>query len=327
MSTTTWEPVIGLEIHVQLKTRTKMFCRCPIGFGARREHADLPGMPRASRRAAGAEPRRGREDDPARPRARLRDRRRRPSSPARTTSIPTCRRGTRSASTTSRSASAATSRCRTRTAPTRSRSSARTSRRTRRRTPTRAARKGASPARRRRSSTSTAAARRSSRSSPARTSARAEEAKRFLQLLRRTVVELGLSDAELDKGSMRFDVNVSVRPEGSDELRTRTELKNMNSFNFAVKGIESEIARQIAIYEAGGEVEQETLHFVPGAGGLATAPRQGGGARLPLLPGPGSRAGRAVARAGRGDPRAAARAAGRPPAPAPGRLRAAVLRR
>jgi aspartyl-tRNA(Asn)/glutamyl-tRNA(Gln) amidotransferase subunit B len=91
----------------------------------------------------------------------------------------------------------------------------------------------------------------------------AEEAKRFLQLLRQTVVELGLSDAELEKGSMRFDLNVSVRPAGSDELRTRTELKNMNSFNFAAKGIEREIARQIGVYEAGGRVEQETLHFDP----------------------------------------------------------------
>jgi aspartyl-tRNA(Asn)/glutamyl-tRNA(Gln) amidotransferase subunit B len=91
----------------------------------------------------------------------------------------------------------------------------------------------------------------------------AETAKRFLQLLRQTVVELGLSDAELEKGSMRFDVNVSVRPHGSDELRTRTELKNMNSFNFAAKGIEREIARQIRIYEEGGTVEQETLHFDP----------------------------------------------------------------
>jgi aspartyl-tRNA(Asn)/glutamyl-tRNA(Gln) amidotransferase subunit B len=91
----------------------------------------------------------------------------------------------------------------------------------------------------------------------------AETAKRFLQLLRQTVVELGLSDAELEHGSMRFDVNVSVRPTGSDELRTRTELKNMNSFNFAVKGIEREIARQIRVYEEGGTVEQETLHFDP----------------------------------------------------------------
>src|SRR5712691_3382696 len=92
----------------------------------------------------------------------------------------------------------------------------------------------------------------------------AEVAKRFLQLLRQTVIELGLSDAELEKGSMRFDVNVSVRPQGSDELRTRTELKNMNSFSFAAKGIEREIARQIRIYESGGTVDQETLHFDPG---------------------------------------------------------------
>jgi aspartyl-tRNA(Asn)/glutamyl-tRNA(Gln) amidotransferase subunit B len=91
----------------------------------------------------------------------------------------------------------------------------------------------------------------------------ADTAKRFLQLLRQTVVELELSDAELEKGSMRFDVNVSVRPAGSDELRTRTELKNMNSFSFAAKGIEREIARQIRIYEEGGTVEQETLHFDP----------------------------------------------------------------
>jgi aspartyl-tRNA(Asn)/glutamyl-tRNA(Gln) amidotransferase subunit B len=91
----------------------------------------------------------------------------------------------------------------------------------------------------------------------------AETAKAFLQLLRQTVVELGLSDAELEKGSMRFDVNVSVRPAGSTELRTRTELKNMNSFSFAAKGIEREIARQIKVYEDGGTIEQETLHFDP----------------------------------------------------------------
>jgi len=91
-----------------------------------------------------------------------------------------------------------------------------------------------------------------------------EDAKRFLQLLRQTVVELGISDAEMEKGSLRFDVNVSVREAGEAALRTRTELKNMNSFNFAAKGIEREIKRQIGIYEAGGEVEQETLHFDPG---------------------------------------------------------------
>jgi aspartyl-tRNA(Asn)/glutamyl-tRNA(Gln) amidotransferase subunit B len=91
----------------------------------------------------------------------------------------------------------------------------------------------------------------------------ADQARRFLQLLRQTVVELGISDAEMEKGSLRFDVNVSVRPAGSVELRTRTELKNMNSFAFAARGIQREVERQIAVYEAGGTVEQETLHFDP----------------------------------------------------------------
>jgi aspartyl-tRNA(Asn)/glutamyl-tRNA(Gln) amidotransferase subunit B len=91
----------------------------------------------------------------------------------------------------------------------------------------------------------------------------ADQARRFLQLLRQTVVELGISDAEMEKGSLRFDVNVSVRPEGAEELRTRTELKNMNSFAFAARGIEREIQRQVRIYEDGGQIEQETLHFDP----------------------------------------------------------------
>jgi aspartyl-tRNA(Asn)/glutamyl-tRNA(Gln) amidotransferase subunit B len=93
----------------------------------------------------------------------------------------------------------------------------------------------------------------------------ADQARHFLQLLRQTVVELGISDAEMEKGSLRFDVNVSVRPEGSDELRTRTELKNLNSFAFAGRAIQREVERQISVYESGGEVEQETLHFDPGA--------------------------------------------------------------
>ncbi|HWH05444.1 MAG TPA: Asp-tRNA(Asn)/Glu-tRNA(Gln) amidotransferase subunit GatB, partial [Gaiellaceae bacterium] len=62
-----------------------------------------------------------------------------------------------------------------------------------------------------------------------------EEARRFLQLLRQTIVELGISDAEMEKGTLRVDANVSVRPAGSDELRTRCELKNMNSFRFVAQ--------------------------------------------------------------------------------------------
>ena len=96
----------------------------------------------------------------------------------------------------------------------------------------------------------------------------ADEAKRFLQLLRQTIVELGISDAEMEKGTLRVDANVSVRPAGSDELRTRTEIKNMNSFNFIARGIEAEVERQIGVWESGGEVEQETYDFDAGTGTL-----------------------------------------------------------
>ena len=97
----------------------------------------------------------------------------------------------------------------------------------------------------------------------------AEEARRFLQLLRQTVVELGISDAEMEKGSLRCDANVSVRQAGEKGFRTKTELKNMNSFKFVADGIEAEVRRQIEIYEAGREVEQETLHFDPASGTIA----------------------------------------------------------
>jgi aspartyl-tRNA(Asn)/glutamyl-tRNA(Gln) amidotransferase subunit B len=96
----------------------------------------------------------------------------------------------------------------------------------------------------------------------------ADEAKRFLQLLRQTVIELGISDAEMEKGTLRADANVSVRQEGETGFRTRTELKNMNSFTFIARGIEAEVARQIALYEAGGEVVQETYDFDPDTNAL-----------------------------------------------------------
>ena len=65
----------------------------------------------------------------------------------------------------------------------------------------------------------------------------------------------------MEKGTLRMDANVSVRPAGLDELRTRTELKNMNSFNFVARGIEAEVERQIGVWESGGEVQQETYDF------------------------------------------------------------------
>jgi aspartyl-tRNA(Asn)/glutamyl-tRNA(Gln) amidotransferase subunit B len=89
----------------------------------------------------------------------------------------------------------------------------------------------------------------------------ADEAKRFLQLLRQTVVELGISDAEMEKGTLRADANVSVREVGETGYRTRTEIKNMNSFSFIARGIEAEVERQIGVWESGGEVVQQTYDF------------------------------------------------------------------
>jgi len=89
----------------------------------------------------------------------------------------------------------------------------------------------------------------------------ADEAKRFLQLLRQTIVELGISDAEMEKGTLRADANVSVRQVGETGYRTRTELKNMNSFNHIARGVDAELRRQIATWESGGDVVQETLDY------------------------------------------------------------------
>ena len=72
----------------------------------------------------------------------------------------------------------------------------------------------------------------------------------------------------MEKGTLRVDANVSVRPAGSDELRTRTEIKNMNSFNFIARGIEAEVERQIAVWESGGEVRQQTYDFDAATGTL-----------------------------------------------------------
>ena len=96
-----------------------------------------------------------------------------------------------------------------------------------------------------------------------------DEARRFLQLLRQTVVELGISDAEMEKGSLRCDANVSIRKAGETGFRTKTELKNINSFKFVADGIAAELVRQEAAYERGDEIAQETLHYDPGRGTVA----------------------------------------------------------
>jgi aspartyl-tRNA(Asn)/glutamyl-tRNA(Gln) amidotransferase subunit B len=88
-----------------------------------------------------------------------------------------------------------------------------------------------------------------------------EEAVWFLRLLRQTIVELGISDAEMEKGTLRADVNVSVRRRGEEGFRPRWEIKNMNSFTFVGRAIEATIRQQVAAHEAGDEVEQSTYDY------------------------------------------------------------------
>jgi aspartyl-tRNA(Asn)/glutamyl-tRNA(Gln) amidotransferase subunit B len=94
------------------------------------------------------------------------------------------------------------------------------------------------------------------------------QAREWAQLLRTTIQQLGASDVNMEEGSLRVDANVSLRPPGSSELGVKAELKNMNSFRFLERGIDAELERQAAQLEAGEPVVQETMHFDPKSGGL-----------------------------------------------------------
>jgi aspartyl-tRNA(Asn)/glutamyl-tRNA(Gln) amidotransferase subunit B len=93
-----------------------------------------------------------------------------------------------------------------------------------------------------------------------------DEAVAFIRKLRSIVRYLGSCDGDMEKGSMRCDANISVRPAGSDTLGTRVEIKNLNSFKFIAKAIEYEIERQIETIENGGVINQETRLFDTEAG-------------------------------------------------------------
>jgi len=92
-----------------------------------------------------------------------------------------------------------------------------------------------------------------------------EEAGAYLRKLRSIVRYLGTCDGNMDEGSMRADVNVSVRKHG-EPYRTRCEVKNVNSIRFVMQAIEAEAKRQIEVWESGSAVEQETRLFDPGRG-------------------------------------------------------------
>jgi aspartyl-tRNA(Asn)/glutamyl-tRNA(Gln) amidotransferase subunit B len=96
----------------------------------------------------------------------------------------------------------------------------------------------------------------------------AAEAREWAQLLRTTIKQIGVSDVNMEEGSLRCDANVSLRPAGSTELGTKTELKNMNSFRFLERGVAAELERQADVLEAGEALTQDTLHFDPRSGSL-----------------------------------------------------------
>ena len=88
-----------------------------------------------------------------------------------------------------------------------------------------------------------------------------EEIREYLEKLQLMMKYIGISDCRMQEGSMRCDVNVSVRPAGEEKLGTRTEIKNMNSFTFIEKAVAYEVERQIDLLESGEEVVQETRRY------------------------------------------------------------------
>lgn len=88
-----------------------------------------------------------------------------------------------------------------------------------------------------------------------------DEAKEYVEKLQQVMRYIGISDCKMQEGSMRCDVNISVRPQGSEKLGTRTEIKNMNSITNIAKAMEYEFERQTDLIESGGQVVQETLRY------------------------------------------------------------------
>ena len=94
----------------------------------------------------------------------------------------------------------------------------------------------------------------------------ADEAHEYLTLLKEIILYTGVSDCNMEEGSLRCDANISVRPRGREKFGTKTEIKNVNSFRFIREALEYEIERQIEIVEGGGTIEQETRLYNPAEG-------------------------------------------------------------
>src|SRR5215467_12698079 len=93
-----------------------------------------------------------------------------------------------------------------------------------------------------------------------------DEAHEYLTRLKEIILYTGVSDCNMEEGSLRCDANVSVRPQGQKEFGTKTEVKNVNSFSFIRQALAYEIERQVELIESGGTIPQETRLYNPGEG-------------------------------------------------------------
>ena len=303
-----WEMVVGLEVHVELATATKLFCGCRNPFGDEPNTNIVPGLPRPARaRCRCSTGRRsswpcgsagpwtaGRAVD-LRPEELLLPGHAEglPGQPVR----PADQRRRRCSSCPTASGSA---------------SSGPTSRRTPASRPTSAA-AGASTTPTTPSSTTTAPACRWSRSWAGPTCAPPSRPRPTSTSCGRSSLATGVSDAKMEEGSMRVDANVSVRRVGDETLGTRCEIKNLNSLRSLGRAIDYEARRQVDLLEAGRAGRARR----PATGTRRTAAPtpcvEGGGRRLPLLPRARPGAAGARRRLGRPHRRRAARPARRPP--------------
>ncbi len=110
-----------------------------------------------------------------------------------------------------------------------------------------------------------------------------EEAYEYLTRLKEIILYTGVSDCNMEEGSLRCDGNISVRPRGQKEFGTKTEVKNVNSFRFIREALEYEIERQIGVIESGGKITQETRLYNSDRGQDLRHAVQGAGPRLSLF--------------------------------------------
>ena len=249
-----YEVVIGLEVHAQLLTKTKIFCGCSTRFGDAPNSNVCPVCLGLAGHSAGAQQARRRNGHACCSGAELHRPRTFSLSLAKTISIPTFRRATKSLNTNSRWPPAAGSKSSTTAGPSASVSRGCTSKKTPENPCTMAfphsGEKTYVDFNRCGTPLSEIVSEPDMRAP--------DEAYNYLTTLRQILLYTGVSDCNMEEGSLRCDANVSVRLRGAKEFGTKVEVKNLNSFRYLAKALEFEIERHVGVVESGGRISQET---------------------------------------------------------------------